>query len=120
MARSAVRERSYGSVKTFWLDREYIARQLERAIDTLRADPNVQKVVLFGSFAEGRAVPGSDIDILIILKCDPRRFIDRIQQYLDTFAHIGIAVDVFPYTADEVDNPLVQKALSRGKILLER
>jgi len=120
MAQSAVRERSYGSVKIFWLDREYIMKQLENAINTLHADPNILKIVLFGSFAEGRAVPGSDIDILIILKNDPRRFIDTIHHYLDSFVHIGIAVDVFPYTTKELDNPLVQRALSTGKILFER
>jgi predicted nucleotidyltransferase len=107
-------------VKTFWLDRDYISQQLDKAVDTLRVDPNVLKVVLFGSFAEGRAVPGSDIDILIILQSDSHRFIDRIQHYLDSFAYIGISVDVFPYTIDELDNPLVQKALSTGKVLFER
>jgi len=120
MTQSAVRERSYGSVKTLWLDRDYIGRQLDKAVGTLRADPNVLNVVLFGSFAEGRAVPGSDVDVLIILQSDPRRFIDRVVDYLDIFADIGIAADVFPYTAGELDNPLVQRALSTGKILFER
>lgn len=120
MGQSAVRERSFGSVKTFWLDRDYIDRQLEKAVDSLSADQNVLKVVLFGSFAEGRAVPGSDIDLLIVLQSDPRRFIDRIQQYLDVFADIGIPVDVFPYTTPELDNPLAERAFSTGKILFER
>lgn len=120
MTQSAVLERSYGSVKTFWLDSDYIGRQLERAVGTLRADRNVLKIVLFGSFAEGRAAPGSDIDILIVILSDPRRFIDRTGQYLDAFADIGIAADVFPYTVDELDNPLVKRALDTGKILFER
>src|SRR5271157_471886 len=120
MGQSAVRERSYDSVKTFWLDRDYINRQLELALNSLRADPNILRVVLFGSFAEGRAVPGSDIDILLVLQVDSRRFIDRILQYLDIFADIGVAVDVFPYTVDELDNPLVRRAHSTGKILFER
>lgn len=120
MAQSAVRERSYGSVKTFWLDRDYIGGQLDKAVNILRADPNVLNVVLFGSFAEGRAVPGSDVDVLIILQSDPRRFIDRVVEYLDVFGDIGIAIDVFPYTMDELDNPLVKRALSTGKVLFKR
>jgi len=120
MTRSAVREKSYGSVKTFWLDRDYINRQLGTAVDSLRTDPNVVKIVLFGSFAEGRAVPGSDVDILLVLQSDSRRFIDRIQDYLDTFSGLGIVVDVFPYTVDELDNPLVQTALRTGKVLFTR
>ncbi len=115
-----MRERSYGSVKTYWLDRDYIDHRLNEGMKSLQSDTNVQKIVLFGSFAEGRAVPGSDIDILIVLKSDSRRFIDRITQYLDAFAGIGIAGDVFPYTMKELDNSLVKRALSTGTILFER
>ena len=120
MSRSAVLERSYGSVRTFWLDKEYINCQLARAVDTLRADQNIQKIVLFGSFAEDRAVPGSDVDILIITKADSRRFIDRILYYLDAFSDLGIGVDVFPYTVDELDNPVAVTAIRTGKVLFER
>jgi len=120
MARSAVLERSYGSVRTFWLDKEYINYQLARAVDTLRADQNIQKIVLFGSFAEDRAVPGSDVDILIITKADSRRFIDRILYYLDAFSDLGIGVDVFPYTVDELDNPVAVTAIRTGRVLFER
>ncbi len=120
MARSAVLERSFGSVKTFWLDREYVLRQLVAAVDALRTDRNVVKVILFGSFANDRAVPGSDVDILLVLRSDPRRFIDRIPEYLDAFSDLGIGVDVFPYTADELDNPVAKTALATGKVLFER
>lgn len=120
MARSAVLERSYGSVKTFWLDKEYIQGQLDKVINTLRADPNVVRVVLFGSFAGNRAVPGSDVDILIVLRSDTRRFIDRITHYMDFFSDVGIAVDIFPYTIHELDNPVAKVALATGKVLFER
>lgn len=120
MARSAVRVRSFDSVKTFWLDRTYIDAQLKVAVNTLRTDPNVLKIVIFGSFAEDRAVPGSDVDILLVLKNDPRRFIDRIQHYLDFFDTLGLATDIFPYTVDELNNPLARTAILSGKILFER
>lgn len=120
MTRSAVREKSYGSVKTFWIDRDFINRQLAKAVDGLRMNPEVMKIVLFGSFAEDRAVPGSDIDILIVLRSDSRKLINRIQDYLDAFSDIGIAADVFPFTVDELDNPLARTALRTGNVLFER
>jgi len=120
MTRSAVREKSYGSVKTFWLDRDYINRQLEAAVDSLRTDPNVVQIVLFGSFAEDRAAPGSDVDILIVLQSDSRRFIDRIVTFSEAFSDLGITVDVFPYTVDELDNPVAEIAMRTGKVLFER
>jgi predicted nucleotidyltransferase len=107
-------------VKTFWLDRDFINRQLAKAVESLRTNPDVLKIVLFGSFAEDRAVPGSDVDILIVLRSDSRKLINRIQDYLDTFSDIGIAADVFPYTVSELDNPLAQTALRTGRVLFER
>jgi predicted nucleotidyltransferase len=120
MSRSAVLERSFGSVKVFWLDKEYIQRQLMIAVDALKGDGNVLKIILFGSFAEGRAVPGSDVDVLIVLRSDPRRFIDRIPDYLEIFSDLGTGVDVFPYTVDELENPVARNAVATGKVLLER
>jgi predicted nucleotidyltransferase len=120
MVRSAVLEKSFGSVKTFWLDKDYIRHQLSTAANALKADRNVLRIVLFGSFAQDRAVPGSDVDILIVLQSDCRRFIDRIPEYLDAFSDIGIGVDVFPYTVDELDNPVARNAMATGKVLFER
>lgn len=120
MVRSAVLEKSFGSVKTFWLDKDYIRHQLITAANALKADRNVLRIVLFGSFAQDRAVPGSDVDILIVLQSDCRRFIDRIPEYLDAFSDIGIGVDVFPYTVDELDNPVARNAMATGKVLFER
>lgn len=118
---SAVREESFNSVKVFWLDSGYVLKQLaERVAALAAADPNVLRVVLFGSFAEGRAVPGSDIDILIVLRSDPRRMMDRIAEYQEIFSGMGIGADVFPYTEDELDNPLAKNALSSGKVLFQR
>ena len=120
MVRSAVLEKSFGSVKTFWLDKDYIRHQLGTAANALKSDRNVLRIVLFGSFAQDRAVPGSDVDILIVLQSDCRRFIDRIPEYLDAFSEIGIGVDVFPFTVKELDNPVVVNAMATGKVLFER
>jgi len=120
MVRSAVLEKSLGSVKTFWLDKDFIRQQLRTAVDALKGDKKLLKIVLFGSFAKDRAVPGSDLDILIVLQSDSRRFIDRIPEYLDAFSERGIGVDVFPYTVKELDNPVARNALENGKVLFER
>lgn len=117
---SAVREESFSSVKVFWLDKEYVFRQLRERVARLASDPNVLRVVLFGSFAEGRAVPGSDVDILIVVRQDSRRMMDRIADYQEIFSGMGIGTDVFPYTESELENPLAKNALATGKILFER
>jgi hypothetical protein len=64
---SVVRKESFGSVTVFWLDTDLVH---ERRWRGWQSDPNVLRVILFGSFAEGRAVPGSDLDVMIVLAHD--------------------------------------------------
>lgn len=45
---------------------------------------------------KGTAVPGSDVDLLIVLTASDRSFLDRIPGFLPSAFPCG--VDVFPYT----------------------
>ena len=44
------------------------APEIAAALAQLRLDPDVQEIRLFGSRARGEARPGSDLDLLLILK----------------------------------------------------
>jgi predicted nucleotidyltransferase len=44
------------------------APEIAAALARLRLDPDVQEIRLFGSRARGEARPGSDLDLLLILK----------------------------------------------------
>ncbi len=118
--RSAVRRKSYGSVTVFSLDEEAIQDALARWVKEIRERPEVLAVVLFGSFASKRAVPGSDLDVLIVLRDDPRPFLDRIPDYAPD--DLPLPVDVFPYTLAEVaaGQPLAVEALRTGTMLWSR
>ncbi len=118
--RSAVRRRSYGSVTVFSLDEEAIQGALARWVKEIRERPEVLAVVLFGSFATGRAVPGSDLDLLIVLREDSRPFLDRPPDYM--LDDVPFSVDVFPYTLAEIEagQPLAAAALRTGKTLWAR
>ena len=76
-------------------------------VNTLSHDPNVICVVLFGSLARGDATASSDADVLIILRNSEKRFDERIPDFLPS--GIGLVIDVFPYTKEEVS-----KALKEG------
>jgi len=108
------------SAKVVFLDKDKILPQLFTAAKRLRVDPNVVDVRLFGSLSKGDYVPGSDADVLIVLKNDARRMIDRIPEYLNYFMNVELPVDVFPYTENEVQkmqeesNGLIREALENG------
>jgi predicted nucleotidyltransferase len=115
-----VEEESLNSVKVFWLEQDKLIEEIKRAAVKLgKEDENVEEIILFGSLAEKRAVPGSDADILIILKADERSFLDRIDEWRTKFS-IDFPIEVFPYTEKELHNPLVKEAIKTGIILFKR
>ena len=96
--------RSSGSVRIISLDVDNIIKKLRTAAEELKnRDNNVLEVFLFGSLAKGEAVPGSDADIVIVLKKSEKRIIDRITDFVDSFSDINIGVDIFPYTIGEIE-----------------
>ena len=93
--------------------------ELERAVVALaRVRPEIERVLLFGSLVTGRAAPGSDADLLVILSQSDRPFRDRIPLYIPSGCRIPI--DVFPYTQSEIHRMLadgnffLQRALDQG------
>jgi len=111
--------RSWDSVSVTWFDRSAALEALRRQVQVLaRERPEIERVLLFGSLATGSAVPGSDADLLIVLRCADRPFLDRIPHYTPDGCPIG--VDVFPYTQDEIErmlasgNALLRRALREG------
>ncbi len=77
--------------------------------------PEVMEVVVFGSFVTKTYVPGSDVDIFILLSDCGKSVRDRISDFLPSRFPIGM--DIFPYTVREVaamsDSPIIM-AMSRS------
>ena len=120
--RSVIQKRSCGSVKVFWLDRNLLKSRIRRAARNLSRDhEEVVRVVLFGSVASDRALPSSDADILVVVRDIDLPFIDRAGRFRDHFADIGVGVDLFVYTEQEIAAgtiPLAATALRTGIDLL--
>ncbi|PKL46485.1 MAG: hypothetical protein CVV39_07150 [Planctomycetes bacterium HGW-Planctomycetes-1] len=83
-----------------------------------------QKVILFGSLAEGQTHESSDIDLFIIKNDVPELGVDRIRQ-LDELIKYGLATDFIVYRPQELeqrlklDDPFIKNILERGKVLYE-
>jgi len=96
-------KRSCGSSRVTYLDRERAIEQLRVLAGKLvEQSPEVVEVRLFGSLARKEAVPGSDADILVVLRDHPLpRWFDRIPEFSEAFAGTDLPVEVFPYTSAE-------------------
>jgi predicted nucleotidyltransferase len=106
-----LRKKSYGSVKTFWLDRQLA---LELALAACRRilgeREEVLRVGIFGSIARGNAVPGSDLDVLVLLARADVRPVDRSLPYVAYFDALGLPTDVLCFTEEEAaSSPMFQR-----------
>jgi uncharacterized protein len=90
------------TVSITYFDRDAVRRATEAHVRALTAShPEIEEVILFGSLVKGIPVPGSDVDLLIVLGVSERAFLDRIPAFLPTDFPVGM--DVFPYTRDEFE-----------------
>ena len=118
MPRSVIRKQSFGTVKVFWLDRSLLKSRIMQAVTKLsREHEAVVQVVLFGSVACDRAIPSSDADILVVVRESDTPFLDRASLFRGYFSDIGVGVDLFVYTQQEVASsriPVAVTALRTG------
>jgi len=84
--------------------------------------PEVQKVILFGSYAAGRRDLLTDLDILVVMD-SPLDFVARNVE-LARCLRAGVALDLLAYTPQEMermrDRPFLRHVLKTGKVLYER
>jgi predicted nucleotidyltransferase len=84
----------------------------------------LDRVVLFGSYADGSATEDSDVDLLVILPFDGRPF-DKSLEILNR-VDVRFPCDLLARCPDDVRrryqerDPLIREALDRGKVLYER
>ena len=91
------------SVRVFSVDVPAVRREMdEYAREVLATRPEVEEIIVFGSFENDTYAPGSDLDVFIVLReanDSPR---DRIPRYLPNKSLV-VPVDVFPFTRAEID-----------------
>lgn len=100
------------------------ASEIKAFTDALVARFSPNKVVLFGSYADGSAGPDSDVDLLVIMDHEGR----ASRQALDIRRSLpkNFPLDLIVRTPEEVQrrmtlrDPFMTEALSRGQTLYER
>ena len=90
---------------------DYVAR--------LRAKhPEIERVIWFGSWTTGIPLPGSDVDLCLVLSTSDKPPRERISDYLPLGFPVGI--DLFAYTQAEFErlketSPSWYEAIASGK-----
>jgi len=102
---------------------------LKEMTETIVREINPNKIILFGSYANGTAQPDSDLDFLIVedgpFNAQRSRESEMVKLWEVCFDY-NIPLDFLVYTPEEIDqwkdvrNHVIAYALKDGKVLYER
>jgi predicted nucleotidyltransferase len=98
---------------------------IDRVVETIVEAKRPQKIVLFGSHAEGKARWDSDMDLLVIMEAEgpPRQCALEIRRL---FKKLPCPMDLFVCTPSEVEywqdlpSSFISHMLKHGVVLYER
>ena len=83
-----------------------------------------EKIILFGSYANGTAKPDSDVDLLVVLPFEGKSFWKSLE--IANLIDPPFAMDLLARRPDDtakryaLGDPFIKDALDQGKVLYER
>ena len=98
--------------------------ELEQIVHKIKKNYKPEKIILFGSYAEGKGRRGSDIDLLVIKETDKTPW-TRVEE-IDSYIKHTIPIDILVYTPQEIKERLlindffVKDIVERGNVLYEK
>lgn len=98
---------------------------IERVARSIVSRFNPEQVILFGSHVTGVPVPGSDVDLLVIMETDMPRH-EQSACIRAMFRPSPFPMDIFVFTPEEIEywrgtvNHIITEAIEKGEVLYDR
>lgn len=94
-------------VEILSVDANSLKKSLQEIAARIKAEhPEVNEIILFGSFSKKDFTPYSDIDIAIIVNETDKKFIERVDDFVDYFTGLPFDVNIITYTSGEFEQML--------------
>jgi len=99
-------------------------KQIRELADKIVREFRPDKIILFGSYANGKLTPDSDVDLLVILPFEGKGFWKSLE--IINRVNASFALDVMARRSDDTarryaeGDPLIREALDHGEVLYER
>jgi predicted nucleotidyltransferase len=98
--------------------------QINEIIKRIVENYNPERVIVFGSYAKGRATEDSDLDLLIIKDTNIPRY-KRGREVRKYLRGLKVPIDLIVYTEDEIQNwrhvktAFITTVMKEGRVLYE-
>lgn len=96
--------------------------QIYQVVETIVKNVQPDKVILFGSYANGNPGEDSDLDLLIIKEM-PQKRLQRGREIRKYLRGIGISMDILVYTPQEIEEwrdtkaAFITQIIDQGQVL---
>lgn len=120
--RSRAPSGSSGSLVVKWNNDAAVEQAVRRWAKRIAAErTEVRRIIWFGSRVTGTPMPGSDVDVCLVLARADKPFRERVVDYLPLGFPVGL--DLFPYTLVEFErlrreHPSWHQAVTSGVDLM--
>jgi uncharacterized protein len=100
-------------------------QKLQQIVDRIIEVYGPEKIILFGSYANGTAKESSDIDLLLVKETNEVP-VDRASFVRNSLRSFLLPMDILVYTPEEIERSketkysFISQVLKSGKILYER
>lgn len=95
---------------------------LDQLLNELRHRPEVERVILIGSYAQGKRDLLTDLDVIVVMRSD-QDFVARTAQLYGDL-NPGVDIDLLVYTPAEFEQMrergFLKSALKEGEVLYEK
>ncbi len=98
--------------------------ELKKIVSVLKLKYKPERIILFGSFARGKAEKDSDIDLMIIKKTSQNPWVR--QRIVEKLVRRNVPVDLLVYTPQEFQNRVdlgdtfAREVLAKGRLVYEK
>ncbi len=95
--------------------KKQLDQELARYLDLLKMNGALEKVILFGTLADGNISEWSDIDLVVVEKTS-LPFFKRLQK-IRKLLRPKVGMDIMVYTPEEFDQLCVERPFFREEII---
>ena len=105
---------------------EPVSKTLPRAVRRIARELNPEKIILFGSYANGQPTPDSDVDLLVVMNTSVLNQTQRSWPVSQCLVPRPFPVDIIVRTPEELSAFLernhffYREIVSQGKVIYER
>jgi len=99
-------------------------QQIHEFVDRIAREFDPERVILFGSYADGTATEDSDVDLLVVMPFPGKSLTQSVKTLVQADPHFP--ADLLARRPEDTErryrqgDPLIRSALDKGKVLYER